>query len=250
MKNNNNLFGLYVFETKRLIKYNVITIGAIVSVLWAALILATKPDEAITLYPMLLFVDIVMMSILMVGASMFFEKNEQTLKGLFVAPVRTKDVIISKILGAVNMSVISFIILTTALIYKLYGNFDTYDIELYRFAITFVFIILVGIVNGIIGYSLTFLTKDFNELLAYYMGYTLIFSAPVLLFPLIFPDTDLSWYLLILPPQAMENLFTIYEPGSVDVLKIIVSAVYLVIVGIVLAKTFVAPKLHEYVIKD
>ncbi len=226
MKSKNNLFSLYLFETKRLVKYNVISIGAIVSVVWAMIIAFTKPEEAIEIYPMLLFVDVAMMSILMIGASMFFEKNEQTLKGLFVAPVKTKDVIMSKILGAMNMSVISFVVLTATLIISISvkGNLADYDIELYRFAISFVFIFLIGIANGVIGYTLTFFTKDFNQLLMYYMVYTLLFSLPVILLPVLYSDVNYAWILLVLPPQAMENLFVIYKPGEIDYLLIAASA--------------------------
>ncbi len=245
----NSLLKLYKFEVKRLAKYNVLVISAALSAVWALiLIVSGEPTELVELYPLLIFVDAAMMSILAVGAGMFFERGEGTLKGLVVSPAKTLHVLASKIMGAVTLTVISYTVVTVTFIILMWGHMGEYGIEFYNFALSFIFILLIGAVNGFIGYALTLRCRDFNGLLVLYMVYTLIFTAPVVMVPFMAPDFNTN-YLLVLPPQAMEYLLNVWD-GSISIPLMLGSVAYLLVIAVLLAKYLVIPKFFEYVIKD
>src|SRR5690554_4622026 len=94
-------------EITRLFKYKTLIVGLIVSFLWVLIIAFSDEESAMTLLPMLIFVDAAMMSILLLAASFYFEKQEEITKTLLVTPIKLWQLLDAKILASLFSGLLS-----------------------------------------------------------------------------------------------------------------------------------------------
>ncbi|SHJ98333.1 ABC-2 family transporter protein [Anaerobranca californiensis DSM 14826] len=87
---------LLIGEIKRMQKYHIIGASILVALIWVAVLHFTGIENVDTIFPLLLFIDGTLMSMLMVGVTMFFEKGEGTLKTLLITPISKYEYILSK----------------------------------------------------------------------------------------------------------------------------------------------------------
>ncbi|MFA5526695.1 MAG: hypothetical protein WC992_07715, partial [Acholeplasmataceae bacterium] len=75
-------------ELSRLTKYHVTTVSILVAIMWFLILFFIDDKDIMNqLLPMLLIIDGTMMSIIFIGAVMFFEKTESTFSTMLVTPV-------------------------------------------------------------------------------------------------------------------------------------------------------------------
>ncbi len=181
------------------------------------------------------------MTILLVGATLFYEKKEHTINSIMVAPVTENEYLFSKVLVNVLNSLLTLILISTAI----------YLIKEVTFNQLLVIpaIILVTTVHSLIGIRLSYSAKDFTSHLINYMLYVFIFALPPIfaLFGVI--DESISKYFILLPPEASSILINTAFV-EMETWRVIFSYLYLTVLSVVLYKFSVKPKFNKYLMKE
>mgnify|MGYP000846013868 FL=1 len=98
-------------ELDRLKKYNLFTALTVVLLMWLAIAWLLDAEELKLFVPLILLMDSTMMTIVLVGATLFYEKKEHTLNSILVSPVREAEYLISKIIVGIINSLITLVAL-------------------------------------------------------------------------------------------------------------------------------------------
>lgn len=87
-------------ELLRLNKYRVTLVSFLVALIWGlALYFIDDMDILSRLLPLIIQMEVTMMSIIFIGSILFFEKSEQTISTLLVTPISTGEQIWSKVIA-------------------------------------------------------------------------------------------------------------------------------------------------------
>ncbi len=237
-----SLMVLLQAEFKRLAKYNIIQVSLGVTVLWLAVLFLIGRNEAGAFIPLFIFMDVSLMTMLLIGAGLFYERQENTLKTLMVTPVSTAAIIASKIVSAVYIALQSTILIALA------GHF-LFDATVNFFALI-PLVILVATSHAVIGYLVSMYVRDFTSMIAMLMLYMFIFA-----FPSIFYAIDMIggiWEtLLIVSPSHAAMLIVDFTFGAEGITALtIIGIIYLALLSILLMWFFVYPKYIETAIKE
>jgi hypothetical protein len=101
-------------ELMRLWKYKILLFGFLVSLIWVLIVSLVNRTEALSLMPMLLVLDTGMMVILLLASSYYFEKQEGTIKTLFVTPIHAMQLLSAKIASTFVSGLISMTLIGLA----------------------------------------------------------------------------------------------------------------------------------------
>ncbi len=186
-------------EILRLFKYNILIFGIITSFIWAIIIFFVDEATVEALAPFLVIMDAGLMSILLLGASYYMEKQERTLQSVIVTPVDLSMVLLSKIIAALFTAFISFVIVVgSILIFQ--------DIQI-NILLMLVYVILAVLAHTAIGYLIILHSNDFIQMLVRFMGMMLLFLSPLLLIALDLIPSNLEFLTYISPSYAAQLLF-------------------------------------------
>ena len=222
----NNFWHLIKGEVYRLFKYKIIYFGVLVSLIWVSILGFADFESAKALVPTLMIVDAGMMSVLLLAASFYFEKQEGTIKSLLVAPISVHQLLWSKIIAMIISGLISMILVGGAAL-LLHGI--TVSIPLILLVV-----MLIVASNVVIGYVITLASKDFITMLVKYMGVVLVFYAPILLVQLGVLEGVLSTISILSPIYAGQVLVNALYGNGAEPVQIVLAAVYLVaVIGLV-----------------
>ncbi|HOW37505.1 MAG TPA: ABC transporter permease [Candidatus Izemoplasmatales bacterium] len=200
---------LYVGELRRLIKYKIVFFSLLVSLIWVAIVVLSDKTTAVALVPTLIGMDAGMMSIILLGASFYFEKQEGTIHSLLVSPVPVAQVLLAKVLSAISAGLVSML-MVAGLAWIVHGA-----------AVSFGWMALVVIVmvasHTAIGYVFILISKDFMSMLVRIMGVLLLFYVPAILVPLGIITEEWLWVALLSPTYAgsflLESLYKTVSSG-------------------------------------
>ena len=160
-------------EIIRLKKYNLYTASIFVSIMWIGVLHFVDMENVTEIIPQLVFIDVTSMAMLLVGVTFIYEKNESTIRGILVSPVLKSEYILAKTISNITPSILS---LTIMFLYS--KIFKTVDINYF---ILLSGVILVAFFHSLIGFLLTYYSKDFTDLVMNIMKVFLIFLLPVIL---------------------------------------------------------------------
>ncbi|PKK95940.1 MAG: hypothetical protein CVV59_01125 [Tenericutes bacterium HGW-Tenericutes-4] len=236
-----NVLKLFVADVKRLKKYNILQISLGLTLLYGVLIYFTSAEEAQTLVSLLVFVDVSMMSIIMLGAGLFFEKQEGSLKSVMVSPVKLSEIVIAKTMSAVLLSFITATILSAVAIIFHSANINVLLLLLYA--------TLGATVHIVIGFLLTIFSKDFNSLLVNYMIFVFIFTLPALFYSLGVIPSNLYFLILLSPSYVTQVLINTSINITPPLWEHLFAILYSVTIIAVLYKTVIYKKFKNYVIR-
>jgi hypothetical protein len=226
----NNFLKLLQGEIQRLIKYRIVFFGLLVSLIWIVILAITSKAEAEMLFPILVVADTGMMSIVLLGASFFFEKQEGAIKTLLVSPVSVWQVIVAKVFASILTGVIS-----TCLVTLFAFVFHGITVNL---GLILVYTILSVLGHTAIGYVIILTSRDFMSFLMKYMGIVLLFVTPLLLVPLGLLPGNWIYLGMLSPMYAADVLFaSLFEP--VEALQMAIAAVWLFVLGAALYPLYV-----------
>jgi len=237
-----NLLLLIKGEFSRLARYNIIQVGFGVSVLWLLVLFLIGRDNAAEFVPIFIFMDATMMTVLLIGAGLFYERQENTLKTLMVTPSKIGEIIFSKLLSAV------YIAFQSALFIGIFAYFF-FDATI-TFIIYIPIILLVAFAHAMIGYVFAVLFKDFTAMLGGLMLYMVLFAFPSLFYALGLLEGIFETLLLISPTHASMLLIQFGFGESITSRHLWVSVFYLLLLSVVLAKYVVFPKYMEKGIRE
>lgn len=237
----NNVIKLFVAEVKRLKKYNILQISVFLTLIYAVIIYFTSAQEAEMLVSLLVFVDVTMMSIILLGASLFFEKQEGSLKSVMVSPVKLVHVIIAKTASTVLLSMITASILSAVAIFVHGATINVPLLILYA--------ILGSSVHICIGFLLTIKSKDFNSLLINYVIYVLIFTMPAIFYAVGIIPENLYYIILISPSYIAQMLINTSIGQLPKITELVFGIAYSIALIVLIYKFYILKKFKEYVIR-
>lgn len=195
---------LYLGELHRLIKYRIVFFGFLVSAIWVVIVGLTDAETATALIPTLIGMDAGMMSILLLAAQFYYEKQEGTIHTLLVTPVPLWHILLAKIAASMTTGLVSMLLVAGSA-WIIHGiTFPVLLMGLY------VIVIVAG--NTAIGYVFILISKDFMAMLVKIMGLLLLFYVPNVLVPLGILTEEWDWVGLLSPSYSasflIESLFS------------------------------------------
>jgi len=170
------LLQLYRGEVMRMRRYGITLAGLAAALIWVLMIQfsgAAEADGINALFPILLVADASLMSLLLAGVTLTFEKQENTLKSMLITPIDSSDYLLAKTLGVVTSSLTSLVLL---LVYAIL--FKGLEINLPGI---FAAVMLVSFTFAQLGILLTYHSKDFTDLLQTIMKLMLLLAVPTVL---------------------------------------------------------------------
>lgn len=218
----NSLLRLVKGEISRLLKYKILFFGMLVSFIWILIIAFQTKEQAQSIIPILIVTDSGMMAIILLGASFYFEKQENTVKSLLVSPVSLNQVLIAKIISAIVSALVSLTIVVGFSI--IYHGMEVQIIKLIFYALAIV------ISHTAIGYIVILKNKDFMSMLVVFFGVIILFYIPALLVSLdiISPDNEIF---ALLSPSYSGELLIRSAFKEVDGIKQLLAYIYLMVLG-------------------
>ncbi len=238
-----NSLGLLIKgEFQRLIKYKIFQVGFAVSVLWILMLFLIGKENAGIFVPIFIFMDISLMTVLLIGSSLFYERQENTLKTLLITPVKLSHIIFSKLLSSIYIAFQS-----TILIALVASFFFGVDINL---LLLLLFSILISCAHAMIGFLFAVWLKDFASLLAAMMLYMVIFAFPSIFYA--FGVLGRTWEMVLIfsPTHASLLLIDYAFYAEVRLGLIVVSLIYLTSISYVFGRYLVFPRYVEKAIKE
>ncbi len=240
----NHLLTLIGGELNRFNKYNVTTISFVVAIVWGALLFFINDSGLLSQFlPFVIVIDATMMSIIFIGAIMFFEKTESTFSTMLVTPVSHRDLILSKaIANTIHLMFSSFLIILAFYFIR--------DVEV-NWLLTFLALFVAIFFHSLLGFVFSFHSKDFTSMLMGVITYVLLFSLPSILnfFDVVFKGEIWEYILLIFPTQASIKLIEVGF-GAEITLKFYLSLAFLITIGILGYFLYILPKFKEYAVKQ
>ena len=227
-------------EIVRLIKYKILLFGLIVTLIWLLLLAVVQENEAKALLPQLLVFDTGLMTIILLASSYFFEKQEGTLKALFVSPISLFQLLTSKVLSTLVSAMISMILMTLVMII-----FHQYWLPL---PLALLIVVISTIAHVAIGYPLIFISKDFMDLLTKYTFLALFFLLPSILVSLEVIPVESLWIAFLSPMYATQYLLSgLLAP--IDFNLGLIAILMLLVPSLVLFPTVVYPYFKKEVMQ-
>ncbi len=232
---------LYLGELQRLRKYNILSASLFVAALWIGVIYFSEIQELTTIFPLLVFIDATSMAILLIGATMFFERDEGALKTLLISPITITEYIWAKISAGVSSNLLTLLILYG------YARFFR-ELDLSFLGLVGAVILISGF-HSLVGFLLSFRAKTFTHLLMNMFVYFLALALPVVLDLLGMIESDLISNLLYLLPTKAAQLLLVGTAGLSETWEILFSATYLVVLGGILY-WFIIRKFSDFAAKE
>lgn len=228
-------------ELQRMLRYHILGAGLAVSLIWLLVLHFTDVIGVATMLPLLLFFDATSMSILLVGVTLFFEKQEGTIRSLQVSPINRTEQIQAKIWGNILTNV------QTLLILYLYAWFFK-EIHLNLFTLLLA-VILIALFHSLVGYLLTYRSRGFTELLMGMFVYFFLFMFPVVFEQIGLIQNEFIKGLLYLTPTKASLILLNSAAGGMETWEVYFSAFYLVAASGLLFY-FVLKRFNEFALKE
>ncbi|MCT4606480.1 MAG: ABC transporter permease [Marinisporobacter sp.] len=237
----NNISVLFIGELQRMKKYNILSASFVLSLIWIGVLQFTDIQDVSYLFPLLIFIDVTSMAMLMIGVTMFFEKQEGVIKTLLISPISKGEYIISKTCANIISNLITLVIIYFYA--KLFKEIHVKLIPLLGF------VILIAFFHSMIGFVLTYYSRDFTELLIGMIKYSFILMIPVLLEQVGLIKNEFIKKLFYMLPTKAALVLLQSCVGGIKNWESVFSTLYLLIISILLY-FFIHKKFDEFAIKE
>jgi fluoroquinolone transport system permease protein len=237
----NSFLALFSGELQRMKKYNILSASLFIALLWIGVLHFTGIEDVSTIFPLLIFLDATSMAILIVGVSMFFEKQEGALKSLLVSPITKGEYLLAKTFANIASN-----IFTLGNLYLYARIFKEIDLSIAGLVGA---VVLIAFFHSMLGVILTYYSKDFTELLMGMMKYAFIFMIPVLLVQVgLITNEAVKTLLYLVPTKAAMTLLNASK-GGVALWEVLLSTAYLLIASFGIY-VVVLKKFNQFAIKE
>lgn len=235
------LISLVKGEFDRLNKYNLFTANFVVLLLWVGLAWFFEGEELKLFLPVVFLLDATMMTMLMVAATLFYEKQEHTLNSIMVSPVSEDEYLLSKIIVNIINSLTSVVFISAAVYFIRDVTYDYWKLV--------PAVIVVTVVHTLIGIRLSYYAKNFTSMLVNFIVYVFLFLFPSLFALLDIIGPEVARYLIILPPETSRILIiTIVQ--EVEPWKLVFGYGYLLFLSFIFYRFVVKPKFNDFVMRE
>ena len=237
----NRLAVLIKGEFERLSKYNLFTASFVASSMYVVMAYLLSTEQLMGFLPLIFITDSTMMTIVLVGATLFYEKKEHTINSIMVTPATYDEYLYAKAVVNIGNSLftVAFVSIAVYLMKDLtYGY-------LHIVAST----VLVTLLHTWIGVRIAFTAKNFASMLISFMSYMLVFMLPSILAQTGVIGEGVARFLIFLPLESSLNLL---EAGfaPVEPWKIVFGYAYLVALTFAFYRFAVKPRFAEYMMRE
>lgn len=237
----NRFISLIKGELIRLKRYNLFAASLFVSAMWVGVLHFLPMEDVTNIIPQLVFVDVTTMAVLLVGVTFIYEREEATIRSILVSPILKSEYILAKAIANIIPSLLS---LTIMFLYS--KAFKTVNIN--YFAILGG-VIIVAFFHSLVGFLLTYYSKDFTDLTMTIMKIFLIFLLPVILDEFNVITNKIFKKLVYIFPTKPTLMILMGATGSVKPLEIIGSIVY-ILLGSLILYYLVWRNFEKYALKE
>lgn len=217
---------LYTGELLRMRKYRIVAASLVVAALWILVLHFTELPDINGIFPLVLFIDTTMMSLLLVGAAMMFEKQENATRSMLVLPIGKDDYLLSKCLATMTSSVATLVIL---LIYGI--SFKGLKVNIPGIVGA---VLLGSFVFAQIGVLLTYASKDFTGLLIGMMKFSFLLAIPTILEYVNVLTADWVRYVQYINPTKNALVLLLASVVRVEARDVWIAVMYLTVLGVLL----------------
>jgi fluoroquinolone transport system permease protein len=180
-----------LWDLRLQVKYQILTVAVVVTVLYVAIFKLLVRDEFDELLVLLIFTDPAMLGFIFIGALVLFEKGSNTLDALAVTPLSIFEYLFSKV---ISLGIISTV---CALLMAMAGHGINFNYPLYIYSV-----FMTSAIVTLLGFYGASRIRSFNQ----YFIIIPMFLTPLALPLLNFYRLTDSLFLYILPTQATLNL--------------------------------------------
>lgn len=213
-------------ELLRLKKYNLLAASLFVSAIWVGLLHFLDIENVTNLIPQLIFLDVTTMAMLLVGVTFIYERDEATIRTLLVSPISKSEYILSKMISNIIPSILS---LTIMYIYS-----KLFKIIEINYFLLLGAVILIAFFHSLIGFLLTYNSKDFTDLVMTIMKVFFVFLLPVILGEFNIITNEIFKKVLYILPTKSSLMLLMGAAGNAESWEIVLSLVYLLLGSIAL----------------
>ncbi|MBF8982044.1 ABC transporter permease [Lutibacter sp. B2] len=232
---------LLLGEIQRMKKYNILAASVLISLIWIGIMHFTGIHDVTQIFPLFIFLDVTSMSILLIGVTMFFEKQEGIIKTLMVSPISKAEYILAKTFANSISNIETLIILYVYA--KLFKEININMVGLFSA------VVLVSFFHSLIGFVFTYYSKDFTRLLMWMITYSFVFMTPVLLEQVgMIRNEGMKKIFYVIPTKTSMILLNA-STGGIKPWEVYLSVFYLLIISILLYFV-VLKKFDEFAIKE
>lgn len=228
-----SLIKLLKGEMKRLVLYKILPVSLVMSLIWIVLFLFLSAEESKEIMPLLVFVDVSVMTVMLIGASHHLERQEDVIKSMMIMPVSMGQILCSKIIASMILALEAAVVTSLALLI-IHGVTVSYFLLLLA-------VIIASVTHAAIGYFLALYSRDFATMLVLLMAY----MVPMTLLPVLqsFGIIHINdWLLLISPSYSGLMMLSSAIIGQQETIKVIVAGVYMAALIVVLLRYAVYPR--------
>lgn len=222
----NRFITLIKGELLRLQRYNLFAASLFVSAMWVGVLHFVDMENVTKLIPQLVFIDVTTMAMLLVGVTFIYERDEATIRSMLVSPISKSEYILAKMISNIIPSILS---LTIMYIYS--RIFKTVNIS---YLLLLSGVILVAFFHSLIGFLLTYYSKDFTDLVMTIMKVFLVFLFPVILDEFNIVTNDIFKKLVYILPTKSALMILMGTTGDIELGKVVVSIIYMLLGSIIL----------------
>lgn len=228
-------------EFDRLNKYNLFTANFVVLLLWVGLAWFFEGEELRMFLPVIFLMDATMMTMILVGATLFYEKQEHTLNSIMVSPVSEEEYLFTKIIVNVINSLISVVFISAAV-------FIVKDVT-YNYLLLVPAVIVVTVIHTLIGIRISYNANSFTSMLVNFIVYVFLFLFPSLFVMLDIIGPEVGKLLIIMPPEISRILIsTIVQ--NVEPWKLVFGYFYLAGLSFIFYRFIVKPKFNDFIMRE
>ena len=232
---------LFTGELQRMVRYSIIGASILVSGLWILVLHFTEVQDVGVILPLLLFVDAVSMAIILIGVTLFFEKQEGTLKTLLVSPISKMEYVLAKTSANIVSNVLTLVIL-----YSYAWLFREVNLS---FTALLGAVVVIAVFHSLVGFWFSYYSAEFTDLLINMFKYLLVFSLPIFFEAAGLITNEFVLNLMhVLPTKAAMTLLQA-SGGEAALGEVFFSAVYLV-GGAAILLHVVLNKFDEFAVKE
>ncbi len=235
------LFLLIKGDFVRLVKYKALIFSLLVTAVWIVVIALVNSAEALVIAPLLILSDLCMMSVLLLAAMYYYEKQEGTLITTLISPVKTSYLVLSKfatqaVIGLVSVLLIS---LSVTIFHPVKINYPL--ILLYS--------VIITVCSCALGYILVFASKDFTSMIVNFAFFMLILFIPTILYTLNILPQSFRYILMLSPLHSAQVLITSAITHQAQLWEVLTGALYLCALSAVIIILVIAKKFKGYAMR-
>jgi len=234
------LFFLYKGEMARTRRYGITAASFAATLLWILALHFSQSSSIKALFPLVLYIDTTLMSLLLAGVTLTFESQENVLKSFLVSPISTTEYLLAKTFAVVTASVTTFALVGAYALLVKGLTLNVFGMLLAVVTIAFAFAQL--------GLLLTYYSKDFTDILMGMFKFAIVFSIPTMLQFL--KVVDAPWLTALQYINPTRHAITLLQAAVVPVPQrdLIIASAYILILSV--AGFWAAHRLFDsYVVK-